>query len=138
MSLLERAKDSIRIHEGLRLKPYVDTVGKLTIGYGHNLDDNGISQAVADMILDEDAVVALNAATYAVPNFNELNETRQLALIDMGHNLGLPKLALFKKMIAALEQHDYEQAALEMLDSKWASQVGNRANVLAERMRTGI
>ena len=138
MSAFERAKESIMIHEGLRLKPYYDTVGKLTIGYGHNLDDNGISEEAAEFILEQDMIIARREASYAVETYAELNEARRAVLIEMAFNLGLPRLVLFKRMIAALLEHDYEQAALEMLDSKWASQVGNRANVLAERMRTGI
>lgn len=137
MDAYELAKDSVKIHEGLRLNPYRCTAGKLTIGYGHNIEDNGISNDVADYILDEDLRASAREATYAIDNFHELNEHRQAVLIEMAFALGLPRLRGFVKMIKAVSQHDYQEAAEELLDSKWAREVGKRALVLSEKMREG-
>jgi len=123
-------------HEGLRLKPYKDTVGKLTIGYGRNLDDIGISHTEAEFLLENDIAHALSAAkTY--PWFSSLSEVRQAVIIDMIFNLGNTGFSKFKATHAAIEEGDYNLAAEHMLDSRWASQVGRRAHEDAQMMRSG-
>lgn len=129
-------KDMLVRHEGLRLKPYRDTVGKLTIGVGRNLDDNGISAEEAMLMLDAD-IVDHSREAQKLPVFVKLDMVRQDVLIDMTFNLGLPRLQGFKKFLAALEARDWPQAAKEMLDSKWATQVGSRATELARMIETG-
>ena len=131
MTLIER----IKRHEGLRLKPYRCTSGKLTIGYGRNLEDNGISVAEADSLLNEDIKRCEAECQKALPWFTRLNSTRQGVVVELDFNLGLTRLLGFKKMLAACEQGNYEQAAREMLDSLWARQVGQRAVTLAELMK---
>ncbi len=129
-------RSQLREHEGVRLMPYSDSVGKLTIGCGRNLTDNGISQATCDQMLDEDIGRALDDLhTFAW--FAELDEVRQRVLIDLVFNIGLPRLLGFRLMLAAVESGDYEEAAAQMLDSRWASQVQRRAIRLAAMMRTG-
>jgi lysozyme len=127
----------IKKHEGKSLKPYKDTEGKLTIGYGRNLDDVGISEVEAQEMLLTDALAAERAAVRLFKVYPELSITRQAVLINMMYNLGYNKLSGFKKMIAAVESKDYSKAASEMLNSKWAKQVGARAVELAEMMRGG-
>lgn len=124
-------------HEGLRLKPYTDTVGKLTIGVGRNLTDNGISEDEADLLLDNDLSEAWHICQRHIPGFNTLAEPRQHALVDMAFNLGETRFVKFPKMLAAIEVHDFKRAAAEMLNSKWANQVGQRARTLAGMMATG-
>lgn len=122
--------------EGFRSKPYKDTVGKLTIGYGRNLDDNGISKEEAEFLLKQD----IKTARDELHNFywyEKLTINRQRALINMMFNLGLPKFRKFKKMIAAFEKRDYPIAADEALDSKWAKQVGGRSERVADLIRYG-
>jgi len=134
----DRLQATLERHEGLRLTPYLDTVGKMTIGYGRNLDDNGITQWEAEMLLAYDIGIATIAVVEVIPTiFLGLNDVRQEILINMIYNLGPTRLLGFKKMIAALDAFDYEKAADEMLDSRWAVQVGQRAIELAEWMRTG-
>ena len=123
-------------HEGVRLYPYRDTVGKLTIGVGRNLDDVGISEEEAQLLLRND-LTQISAELAAQPWFSTLDRARRLALIDMGFNLGLPRLLQFKRMIAALEAGDWQRAADEMLDSRWAAQVGARARELAAIVQSG-
>lgn len=124
------------IDEGIRLKPYRDTVGKLTIGVGRNLDDNGISEDEALVMLKNDIGQAFDELSQ-FDWFNSLKPVKQDALVNMCFNLGLPRLLSFKRMIAALEAGDYQKAADEALDSKWAVQVGERANRIAEVIRNG-
>ncbi|RMH50503.1 MAG: lysozyme [Zetaproteobacteria bacterium] len=123
-------------HEGMRLKPYRDSVGKLTIGVGRNLDDVGLREEEARFLLEND-LRAVIAELQPLPWFAALDPPRKHAIIDMGFNLGLPRLLGFRRMIAAIERGDWPAAADEMLDSRWARQVGRRAEELARTMRTG-
>lgn len=123
-------------HEGLCLFPYVDTVGKLTIGVGRNLTDRGISDAEARYLLDNDINIAINALT-VFPWFPNLDPVRQCAFVDLCFNLGLARLRGFTKMLAAAERADWSLVATELLDSRFAAQVGQRAQTLATMLRTG-
>lgn len=134
MSMLEKL---LIKHEGLVLKPYRDTVGKLTIGVGHNLDDNGISRAIAMRILEDD----INAVVHELmgyPWFVQLDDVRQDAITDMGFNMGVPTLLEFQKMIACLERKDFSGAVKEAMDSRWARQVGHgRSGDITHMLMTG-
>jgi lysozyme len=123
-------------HEGLRLKPYRCTAGKLTIGIGRNLDDNGITEAEARMMLTYDIEVA-RSKLLRYEWFTKLNGPRQDAIINMVFNLGMPRFLGFKRTIGYLKLEDYENAAIEMMQSKWAEQVKNRAVELAAIILTG-
>lgn len=125
----------LKIDEGLRLKPYRCSAGKLTIGYGRNLDANGISKVEAEFLLDNDIKEAENACVHTFPWFAELTESRQDVIVNMCFNLGLKGLLGFKKFLKAVELGNYETAAHEMMDSDWAEQVGARALRLARIMR---
>ena len=117
--------------EGLRLKPYRDSVGKLTIGFGRNLDDVGITEREAEILLDNDIAKTVADLDRALPWWRDLPPFRQRGLINMAFNLGLPRLLTFKKMLTALEAGDGERAAIEALDSIWAGQVKGRADRIA-------
>ena len=133
---MKSIEEQLILHEGLKLKPYRCTEGKLTIGVGRNLDDKGISELEALYLLWNDIKDVMDALDrYAW--YRQLDPVRQKALIDMAFNLGLGGLMQFKKMIAAIELGDYGAAADQMLDSRWARQVKTRADRLAEMMRTG-
>ena len=123
-------------HQGLQLKPYRCASGVCTIGYGRDLDNVGISQAEAEALLDADIQTACRQLE-GLPWFDEQNEIRQQVLIDMCFNLGRPRLMGFKKMLTALLNHDHAEAANQMLASRWAVQVGGRADRLAAMMRQG-
>lgn len=129
--------DQLIVHEGLRLKPYRDTAGKLTIGIGRNLEDRGITEAEARYLCLNDIGVVEVDLTRNFPRWLHLSERRQMALADMCFNLGWPRLSQFKRMFAAIEAGDFDAAAAEMLDSLWAKQVGRRAETLARMMREG-
>ncbi len=138
-SLEDRAKlrQQLMRHEGLRLKSYIDTVGKLTIGYGRNLDDVGITRDEAAYLLSGDISTAIQGLVTRYPWFDRLDPVRQAALVNMGFNLGATKLAGFKHTLAAIERGQYGDASTRMLDSLWATQVGQRAVELAAQIRTG-
>jgi lysozyme len=126
----------LKRHEGLRLKPYLCTADKLSIGFGRNLDDMGISEDEALYLLQND--IDRCYSELSVFNwFHELDQIRQEALISMLFNLGLPRLLTFKKMIARLMAKEYSQAAEEIINSLYARQVGDRANELAYMIERG-
>jgi len=124
-------------HEGFRAKPYRDTQGVWTVGYGRNLQDVGIRPDEARLMLENDLTVAMNDARFLFDDFGALSPNRQRVLVNMAFNIGRNRLAGFKQMWAALEREDYHAAAAEMMNSRWAKQVGKRAKELAKIMREG-
>ena len=122
--------------EGMKLRSYLDTKGKITIGVGRNLEDVGISEEEAMILLRNDLAVARKeAAKYSW--YPALDEVRQDVVLCMIFNMGASKFAEFKRFFAALDRHDFDSAASEMLSSVWASQVGKRAVRLAAMMKCG-
>ena len=132
-----KMRAQLDLHEGRRKKPYEDTVGKLTIGVGHNLTDRGLSDRIIDLILDEDINEHWKELVAVAPWIVSLSEVRQRVLLDMAFNLGVPSLMTFKQTLSAVKNGDYWLAAQGMLASKWARQVGARATRLATMMETG-
>jgi len=126
----------LRRHEGFRPKPYRDTTGHLSIGFGRNLDDVGITYEEATQLLQNDISRTSRSLRHALPWVTKLDAVRAAALIDMAF-MGVATLLTFKKFLAALETGDYDTAADEMLDSRWAAQVKGRAVELALMIRTG-
>lgn len=124
--------------EGLRLKPYRCTAGKLTIGYGRNLEDVGITAYEARQMLEHDVVRCLHDCVTFFPWFNGLNAARQAVIVNLRYNLGLAGVRKFMRMFAAIARGDFETAADELLASKWAGQVGDRATRLARQLHTGV
>ncbi len=129
-------KERIKTHEGYRRKPYLCPAGKLTIGYGRNIEENGITEAEASFLLDNDIKISEEECRRAFRWFDNLDEIRRGVIVEMHLNMGLKRLKTFKKMLAACEKQDYELAAREMLNSLWArEQVGKRAKTLANLMK---
>ncbi len=134
MNYLDILREQLPIDEGNRLKPYRDTVGKLTIGVGRNLDDVGLRQNEVDFLLDGDIAQAVKTAQSVVSNFDALTDARKAVVANMAFNLGRG-LSAFTQTIKAIEESRWNDAADEMLKSKWAEQVGARATRLAAAMR---
>ncbi len=134
---LQTLKEQLLRYEGLSLIPYQCTQGKMTIGIGRNLIDKGISLEEAEYLLNNDIHETYKLVTANIPVFSKLDEPRKLILLDMAFNLGVTGLTKFKNMLSALESSDYQRAAEEMLDSRWATQVGRRAQELAIKMIEG-
>lgn len=134
---LKRLKETLMRHEGLSLKPYKCTANKLTIGYGRNIEDVGISQEEASFLLANDIKKVVAQVSEKFKWFKNLSPARQEVVINMAFNLGVSGFSSFKNTIRFLESGQFDQAAIEMLESKWASQVGNRAKELSKMMLEG-
>ena len=134
MNARRLAKDLLR-DEGLRLKPYRCTAGKLTIGVGRNLDDRGLTEPEALLLLDNDIQACWTQLEVGLPWITTAPEAVQEVLTNMCFNLGVHGLLKFKKTLGFLQTGDYQDAAAEMLRSDWASQVGPRADRLAQKLR---
>ena len=124
--------DDLIRHEGMKLKPYICPAGKVTIGVGRNIQDNGISEAEARYLLKNDIIRCWAELHKALPWALKLPSEVQDVLCNMTFNMGIGKLLGFKKALAALKAGQWNTAAAEMLDSDWARQVGRRATELAE------
>lgn len=131
-----KLKEMLIVHEGIRHHPYKDSVGKLTVGVGRCLDSNGLSDDEIDYLLDND-IARCKRELVKFPFYSSLNNARLDALLDMLFNLGLTRFSKFNKMILALNSGLWEVAAHEALDSKWARQVGKRADEIAMVIATG-
>ena len=128
--------DQLKRHEGVEYKPYVDTVGKMTIGVGRNLDDNGLRDNEIEFLLMNDIAAVMDEAQ-SYDWYKSLSEVRKGVIINMMFNLGKPRFDKFEKF-QALAEGDYQKASEEMLDSRWAKQVGNRAVELSKQMQKDI
>lgn len=127
----------IKNQEGLKLTIYKDIVDKWTVGYGRNIQDRGISTDEAELMFQNDkklCIKQLNQYSW----YLVAPQHTQFALINMCFNMGINRLLGFKKMVRALIEKNYTQAAIEALDSKWAQQVGQRAKDVALMMRQGF
>lgn len=136
MNLADLKADLIR-DEGLKLKPYKDTVGKTTIGCGRNLDDMGITEPEAHFLLETDIVRCMAELDGLWPWWRKMSEARQRALCNMAFNLGISRLMGFKNMIAALRAGDYAKASHEAFQSHWSGQVGARADRICKLILEG-
>lgn len=130
-----RLEEQLLVDEGLRLKPYRCTAGRLTIGVGRNLDDRGISRAEALMLLGNDITDCWGRLVRQAPWVAAAPEPVQEALVNMAFNMGVEGLMGFRRTLALLEEGRYAEAAQEMLRSRWAGQVGARAERLAALVR---
>ncbi len=131
-------RDDLIRDEGQRLKPYVDTVGKTTIGVGRNLTDNGISADESMYLLINDLNAVDQDLTVNCSWWAGLPEPAARGLANMCFNLGWPRLSGFKHMLAALQAGEWETAATEAENSAWATQVGDRAHRIAQLFRSAV
>ena len=136
--LTPELRDQLVRHEGLRLKPYRDTAGKLTLGVGRNLDGVGISEAEAFALLAADVARAGAGLDARLPWWRGLDPVRRDVLVDMAFNMGVETLCGFVSTLAAVQERRFGGAADGMLRSAWAGQVKGRATELAAMMRTGV
>ena len=153
----EKLIDQLILHEGLELKVYKDTLGIDTIGVGRNLEDRGITDGElmhmnllreeihttgiteedARFLLGNDIDIVERELLDAHPCMERLNDVRIRVLLDMAFNLGVPRLRKFKNMWAGIHEGNYIRAGDEMMDSRWANQVGARAVRLCKMMKEG-
>jgi len=130
-------EDQLRRDEGWRTYPYQDTVGKLTIGYGRNLSDVGVSPAEGIDMLRNDIRAAQVALESHFPWVMGLDSVRMGALTNLCFNMGIGALSGFKDMLEKVKDGDYKSASFALLISKYAKQVGPRAQRLALQLETG-
>lgn len=135
--MITNLNDQLVRDEALRLKPYKDSVGKITIGVGRNLTDVGISISEAYTLLQNDIGNAAAALASTFPWTNDLDDVRKAALQNMVFNMGIAGLAGFRDFLAKMQAHDFAGAAAAMLESRWATQVGDRADRLSKQIETG-
>ena len=134
---IDKLLEQLIRHEGMELKPYKCTSDKLTIGVGRNLQDVGITKEEALVLLENDVKNVEQQLKHYMPWSETLDPVRHAALINFVFNVGIGTALKFENAMAALKQSDYDTAAAELLNSRWSTQVGSRAQELAAQMRTG-
>lgn len=136
-----RLTTSFRKHEGFRATAYTCPAGKLTIGIGRCIDISvagaGITQDEAEYLLRQDINRFTAMTRGLIVTFDSLDEVRQETLVELCFNMGPANLGKFTRMLAAIDVKDWDTAAAELLDSRYAAQVGQRAITLADQLRTG-
>ena len=136
----ERLIEQLKVHEGVEAFGYFCTSNKLTIGVGRNIDKDGglgLSEDEIDYLLRNDIYRCRKELSETFSWFDDLDEVRQDAIVNLHFNLGLTRLLGFKKALAFMESGDYLLAAEEFLDSQWRNQVGNRAIEVTDMIRDG-
>ena len=134
MTLRQKLINQLMRDEGYRLKPYKCTAGKTTIGVGRNLDDVGLSEDEVMILLSNDIDRVEKQCTDSFDFYKDLDDDRKTVVLNMCFNLGINRLKMFKRTLDSVRRGDYKQAALQMLESKWARQVGARAIRLSKIM----
>jgi len=127
--------EDIKQEEGFRQFPYYCTEGKLTIGYGFNLDDVGIDEEEAELLLMHRLKKTINAVNSSLYDYDMKPEAWDI-LYQMAYQMGVSGLLKFKKMLTALKKQDYEEASKEGKDSLWYKQTTNRAERLMNQMKS--
>ena len=134
--------------EGYKYEIYLDHLGYPTFGVGHLIlekdEEYGkpvgtpVSEERIKECLSNDIEIVCNELNRNMEWWQDLNDTRQRVLANMAFNLGLPRLSKFVKFLKAVQDSDWEKASEEMMDSKWATQVGDRAKRLKIKMLKGV
>lgn len=134
---LEKTKEAIKKEEGFRMETYYCTEGHLTGGYGHKMlegEEVPKNKAGWDKLFERDFARAVTGAEDLLMICPNIDETARNIVVEMVYQMGAYGVSKFKGMLKALQDEDYKQASVEMLDSKWAKQTPNRAKRMAERM----
>lgn len=131
-----KLQSDLRRDEGVQKLPYVDTVGKTSIGVGRNLTDRGLRDDEIALMLSNDITEAERELDRICPWWTSLPEPASRGLANMCFNLGASRLSGFKKMLGALERHEWDKAAQEAEQSQWSAQVGQRAKRIADLFRS--
>lgn len=133
----KKLRSQLAHDEDYRQFPYEDTRGILTIGYGRNLDSEGLSQDEALILMDNDIQRCEHELWNLLTNYANLGDVRKSVLINMAYNIGVSGVLKFHDMINALKIYDFNAASRAMINSSWYNQVGKRAERLAQMMATG-
>jgi len=143
---VEQLREELKVDEGVKYEIYLDHLGLPTFGIGHLVleSDEEYGKPVGTSITEDrvnecfarDVDVVLNECKTLFPSFEVLPEEVQLIIANMMFNMGRPRLSKFKKFIAAVAISNWQEAANQMVDSRWYKQVTNRADRLVNRMRS--
>lgn len=131
--------EQLKRHEGVRTHAYKCSANMVTVGVGRNIDENGglgLSEDEIEYLLEND-VKRCKKELIALPWFVEIDSVRQDALVNLCFNLGMTRLLGFENALTAMSVGDYDLAADEFMDSRWAKQVGYRAEEVCTMIRTG-
>jgi lysozyme len=130
-----KAKSWIKQCEGFRAMPYYDTEGHLTIGFGRNLSSHGVSLDEAEHMIDNDIDDCILKLSRNCSWYNNAPENVKIAVLNMCFNLGFTKFLTFHELIDALIERNYTKASQEVLNSKWALEIKERAKDVAVMIR---
>ena len=143
---VDNLREQLKIDEGVKYEIYNDHLGYATVGIGHLIvegdEEHGkplgtpVSEERVNAIFEEDVKKYISESKKVFPNLDDLPETAQEVIVNMCFNMGAPRLSGFKKFIAGVNAGDWNTAAIEMMDSRWARQVGDRATRLKNRILT--
>ena len=151
--MLDELIKALKKDEGFRATAYQCSADKWTAGYGRNLESKGLTKLEVICLLSGDgcltkekaeawlradiAEVTVECAELGIW-YHSLNDSRKLVILNMVFNLGMRRFLGFKRMIVCLKDCDFTGASREMLNSRWAVQVGRRATRLAQEMKEGV
>ena len=142
---IDKLRDTLKIDEGVKYEIYNDHLGYPTFGIGHLVvesdEEHGkpvgtpVTEDRVNSVFEKDVAIMIDEARKIFPNLDELPEEAQQVIVNMTFNMGRPRLSQFKKFIAGVNAGDWNKAAVEMMDSRWAKQVGARAERLRDRIK---
>jgi len=143
---IEALREQLKIDEGVKYEIYKDHLGYPTFGIGHLITENDpehgkpdgteISEDRVNEIFETDVAKFVSEAKILFPDLDELPDVAQQVIVNMAFNMGRPRLSKFKNFIAGVNDRDWTRAAEEMMDSRWATQVGDRAIRLRNQILT--
>ena len=128
----------IRKHENVSQFPYVNSLGAKKIGVGRNLSHRGLDPSEIDFLFEHDLKIAIAAIKSFVSNFSDLHSSCQTALVSLAFNLGSNGLSEYAKLQQALLCLDYQEAPIQVLDSKWARRAGDSANEISDLIKEDL
>tara|TARA_B110000503_G_scaffold25344_1_gene40025 strand:+ start:724 stop:1170 length:447 start_codon:yes stop_codon:yes gene_type:complete len=141
---INQLREQLKIDEGVKYEVYDDHLGYKTFGIGHLVTANDgeygaaigypVSEERVNEVFDKDVETYITESKTVFPNLDELHEEAQQVIVNMCFNMGAPRLSNFKKFVAAVNDGNWSTAAVEMMDSRWANQVGVRAERLRDRI----
>ena len=142
---INKLREQLKIDEGVKYEVYDDHLGYKTFGIGHLItakdEEYGaiigtiVSEKRVNAVFDTDVNTYIDEAKKVFGNLEEMPQEAQQVIVNMCFNMGSPRLSQFKKFIKAIHDEDWATASVEMLNSKWAKQVGERANRLSDRIK---
>jgi|TARA_B110000240_G_C13374766_1_gene399819 lysozyme len=143
---IEALREQLKVDEGVKYEIYKDHLGYPTFGIGHLIteddpehgepDGTEISEDRVNEIFESDVAKFVSEAKILFPDLDELPDVAQQVIVNMAFNMGRPRLSKFKNFIAGVNDRDWTRAAEEMMDSRWADQVGARATRLRNLILT--